>query len=558
MRECSLLGCVLLVTAVDAALLEGSLGPRHGHSVVSFDTTRARSSIPSQLRRRQHGGGDVTVGVQNGLLEVANPVAQYFVNLTIGTPTQMVTVQLDTGSNDLVLNSAKSAFCEEQPSVCAGATYSANSSSTYQYLSSNASLGYGGGDLTSGDYAMDTVRFGDTSLNDVQMVLSYNTTTPDSIWGLSYSAGEQGTYKGENQYPSISELMVSSGAIQSNAYSLWLNTQNSTTGSLIFGGVNKGKYSGPLNTIPIENNPNYTTPSGFIVTVTGIGLTLSADSRTNAKANTSIPLVTKRADPFLIDSGTYNIELPLAHLQPILTALGAEYEAASEYAMVPCSMTSNTSTIDFEFTSFSISIPLTELIFPQDFLAYDNYIPTLRDGKTPACLLGMQPSGEDMILGDTFMRSAYMVFDLDNNEISLAQANVGAQADDIVEITSGKNSVPGATRVVNPVRAFENETAVANYDVPATGTWSFYETVSTTVSATGAPKVAGTTGIAPTGTGKVTAASSTATSTATATGSAAAAATAATAATSKAMASRLNGHFLKACLVAIVGLACLL
>ena len=108
----------------------------------------------------------------------------------------MVTVQLDTGSNDLVLNSAKSAFCEEQPSVCAGATCefyasacqkgfvalieyidSANASSTYHYLSSNASLGYGGGDLTSGDYATDTLHFGGTTLKDVQMVVSYNTTT---------------------------------------------------------------------------------------------------------------------------------------------------------------------------------------------------------------------------------------------------------------------------------------------------------------------------------------------------------------------------------------------
>ncbi|MCJ1388246.1 hypothetical protein MMC18_001091 [Xylographa bjoerkii] len=545
MRDLSLL--VLLLTAVDATLLDGALGSREGPAVVSFDTIRARSSIPSQLRRRQPSSDAITVGVQNGL-EAANPIAQYFVNLTVGTPSQIVTVQLDTGSNDLVLNSAKSAFCEEQPLACAGATYSANASSTYQYLSSNASLGYGGGGLTSGDYATDTIRFGGTTLKDVQMVLSYNTTTPDSIWGLSYSAGEQGIYNGEDQYPSISELMVSSGAIQSNAYSLWLNSQDSTTGSLLFGGVNKGKYSGPLSTIPIENNPNYTTPSGFIVTVTGIGLTLSADLKTTTKANTSMPLVTKRADPFLIDSGTYNIELPFEHLQPILTALGAEYEAASEYAMVPCSMSTNTSTIDFFFTSFSISVPLTELIFPQDFLAYANYIPTLSDGKTPACLLGIQPSGEDMILGDTFMRSAYMVFDLDNNEVSLAQAKVGAQdtqADDIVEITSGKNSVPGATKVVNPVRAFGNETAIANYDVPATGTWSYYETVSTTVSATGAPKVAGTTGIAPTGTGKVT-------TTATATGSAAAATT------SKGVAVGLNGELSKAGLIVMLGLACLM
>ncbi|MCJ1473029.1 hypothetical protein MMC13_001678 [Lambiella insularis] len=541
MRNPTFIGCILFLAtaAVDAALLDAVFQPRDGPAVVSFDTIRARSSTPSKLRRRQ-AESVVTVSVQNGF-EMATPIAQYFTNLSIGTPAQNVMVQLDTGSNDLVLNSASSAFCKNNTDLCAGATYNANTSSSYHYLSSNASLGYGGGDLTSGDYATDSLAFGSTTIKNVQMVLSYNTTTADSIWGLSYSAGEQGISNGEGEYPSISELMVSSGAIQSNAYSLFLNSQGSSAGSLLFGGVNKGKYRGPLSTIPMESNPNYTSPTGFIVTVTGIGLTLSESTPTN-KANTSIPLVTNRADPFLIDSGTYNIEIPLEHLQPILKALGAEYESASEYAMVPCSMTTNTSTLDFMFTSFKISIPLAELIFPQAFLAFDYYVPTLSDGKTPGCLLGIQPAGEDFILGDTFMRSTYIVFDLDNNEVSMAQANIGSadtQPDDIVEISTGKNSVPGATKVANPVRAFQNETAIANYDVPATGTWSFYETVSTTFEATKAPTLAGTTGLQPTGTATVTGSANVPTS-------------------SKAIAAGMGGDLSKACLVVILGFVCLL
>ena len=67
MLDCSLLGYVLLLTTVNAALLDGSLGPRHGPAVVSFDTTRARSLISSQLRRRQPGADVVSTGVQNGL-----------------------------------------------------------------------------------------------------------------------------------------------------------------------------------------------------------------------------------------------------------------------------------------------------------------------------------------------------------------------------------------------------------------------------------------------------------------------------------------------------------
>ena len=338
--------------------------------------------------------------------------------------------------------------------------------------------------------------------------------------------------------------MVFKGAIQSNAYSLWLNSQGSSTGNLLFGGINKAKYSGPLYTIPIESTPNTGPPSQFIVTSTGIGLTLSDGS------NISRPLIDHRADPYLIDSGTYNIEMPLDLMQPILAALGAEYEAASEYAMVPCSMTTNTSTLDFHFTSFAISIPLSELIFPQEFLAYSDLVPTLSDGKTPGCLLGIQPGGQDFILGDTFMRSAYIVFDLDNNEISMANANIGSDAtqpDNIVEIGTGKNSVPGATKVVNPIRANQSESAIANDDVPATGTWSFYETVSTTFAPTIAPTVAGTTGIGGGGTTRQT-------GTGTATGSAA------TATASKAAAATSNhrGDFSKTCLVAILGVICLM
>lgn len=106
------------------------------------------------------------------------------------------------------------------------------------------------------------------------------------------------------------------------------------------------------------------------------------------------------------------------------------------------------------------------------------------------------------------MRSAYIVFDGANDEVSLAQANVGAAVlpDDIVEIAKGKNAVPGATRVKDPVRAWPNETAIANYVIPATGTWPFYARVTETVSATPPPLAMGTTaGVGPvptrTGTG---------------------------------------------------------
>lgn len=57
------------------------------------------------------------------------------------------------------------------------------------------------------------------------------------------------------------------------------------------------------------------------------------------------------------------------------------------------------------------------------------------------------------MLGDSFLRSAYVVFDMDNNEISLANTNYNPSSDQIFEIGSdnGANAVPGATSAPSPI-----------------------------------------------------------------------------------------------------------
>jgi hypothetical protein len=67
-------------------------------------------------------------------------------------------------------------------------------------------------------------------------------------------------------------------------------------------------------------------------------------------------------------------------------------------------------------------------------------------------MFGIAPTGAGTsVLGDTFLRSAYVVYDLDNNEISLAQSAFNATTSNVIEITSA--GVPGASAVSNPVAA---------------------------------------------------------------------------------------------------------
>ena len=68
-----------------------------------------------------------------------------------------------------------------------------------------------------------------------------------------------------------------------------------------------------------------------------------------------------------------------------------------------------------ESEPLTISIPLSELVLP----SLDAYNPN-------QCVFGIQPDyGTEgtLLLGDTFLRSAYVLFDIDNQRISLAQTN---------------------------------------------------------------------------------------------------------------------------------------
>jgi hypothetical protein len=73
---------------------------------------------------------------------------------------------------------------------------------------------------------------------------------------------------------------------------------------------------------------------------------------------------------------------------------------------------------------------------------------------TPACLFGIAPAqGGTNVLGDTFLRSAYVVYDLDNNEISIAQTKYNVSSSNIVEIKTGKDAVPSAADASSEIAA---------------------------------------------------------------------------------------------------------
>jgi Eukaryotic aspartyl protease len=258
----------------------------------------------------------------------------------------------------------------------------------------------------------------------------------EGILGIGYMSNEvQVSRNGKQAYPNVPQLLVNQKLIQSNAYSLWLDDLEASTGLILFGGVNTEKYHGSLS-------------SEFIIAMTG-PIFSSGDNNQTITSGSTIPV--------LLDSGSSLSYLPDDTASALFSLFGARYDTKSQAAYVPCSMANNPGTLDFVFTEPTISVPLSELVIDPGPRSDGSRL-TFQDG-TDACIFGISNSGDSTnVLGDTFLRSAYVVYDLDNNEVSLAQTNFNSTKDNIKEITSGSNSVPDATGVSGVANAVPTQT----------------------------------------------------------------------------------------------------
>lgn len=399
--------------------------------VVGFPVQRKEVPNPIQRDRLRRRTGTVQATLDN-------EETLYFANATLGTPAQSFRLHIDTGSSDLWVNTNTSTLCNAKGTPCAFAgTYSANASSTYSYLASDFNISYVDGSGASGDYVTDTFTIGGTTLATLQFGIGYTSTSYEGILGIGYEINEvQVGRAGKAAYANLPAQMVTDGLIQSNAYSLWLNDLDANTGSILFGGVDTAQYHGSLETLPIQKEQGYY--AEFLITLTGITLGNTVIAKNQAQA-------------VLLDSGSSLTYLPDSMTEAIYQQVDAQYDSNEGAAYVPCSLASNSSALNFTFSTPTISVTMNELVIP--VTSSNGKQLTFSDG-TAACLFGIAPAGSSTpVMGDTFIRSAYLVYDLANNEISIAQTNFNATTTSIMEIGTGTSAVPDATLVSNAATA---------------------------------------------------------------------------------------------------------
>ena len=374
-------------------------------------------------------------------MKLTNDEVMYITTLKVGSNEDEVKVQIDTGSSDLYVMT---------PDVnCYYYSYSYKNKRTlidvphyFKRANSEACTSYGSFDYkkstsfkkiedveefyiaymdntdSAGFYGTDKMQVGDATLETAYFAVANESSTNSGVFGIGFRERESAYYY---RYENIPMRLKSEGFVKKNAYSLFLNSDNQTTGSVLFGAVDHAKYSGTLTSIPIVNSTEEY--SSLLSLLYGIDFNAGEEGDNNTYTISSSTYLA------LFDSGTTLSVMPPDLIYRFGELLGGSYNDG--YYMVPCANSENVY-FTFDFGGPKIKVPLSSLLVPSS-------------SSSTKCYLGlMENEGSYIVLGDNVLRSMYVVYDLDDLSISLAQAKYTNDTD--IEEIGSDGGIPSATK----------------------------------------------------------------------------------------------------------------
>lgn len=163
------------------------------------------------------------------------------------------------------------------------------------------------------------------------------------------------------------------------------------------------------------------------------GMKAVSDSGSDILGSSSFPM------PVLLDSGSTEIHLPKDLLTEIYAEVNATFSDEFGVGAIDCNMAQSKGYFSFEFGGpggATVDVSMSELV-----LTYQE-----EDGLCEFAVVPSETgSGGHVILGDVFLRSAYVVYDQSNNQVAIAQTNFNATDANIVTFASLGAPVPSAT-----------------------------------------------------------------------------------------------------------------
>ncbi|KAJ5230317.1 hypothetical protein N7489_011025 [Penicillium chrysogenum] len=402
------LACLLGLAGL-ALTNASSLEKRDSLAVLAVPMVRDTSR---QLSRRSK---TVDVDLDN---EDARKIS-YVANVTFGTPPQHFLAYLHTWGNGCWLKSVDNPDCGlyVNRSLCGGyGGYNMSTSTTAKKLD-EIFVYDDSGSMIGGDFVNDVLTIGGVTMDTVKMGI----VTEDRIIANTLSLGY-----GNASSTSLTQALADAGTINSPAFSLWDQTA-------LFGGINKAKYDGALYTFPIVNGSDLT--KALRINMDGISI-----NETSA-ASEEFPL------DAVFDTAVGMTYVPKSVAQALNAQIG-NTSVPDKWGQVnfSCSAVGENSTINFKFGELDFLLYLSYFISQERHTASQRSVSGEETCYFTICENTNFQFEASIVLGSNFISKIYAVFDLENDEISLAERRWNYATDDIVEITSGKDGVPGAKK----------------------------------------------------------------------------------------------------------------
>ncbi|KAI0007910.1 Asp-domain-containing protein [Xylariaceae sp. FL0662B] len=314
--------------------------------------------------------------------------AQYFSEISIGTPPQDFKVILDTGSSNLWVPSSScgSIACYLH------SKYDSSASSTYKKNGTEFEIRYGSGSL-SGFVSQDVLTIGDIAVKNQDFAeatsepgLAFAFGRFDGILGLGFDR------LSVNGIVPPFYQMVNQKAIDDAVFSFYLSGENGGDDSeVVFGGVDSDHYTGKITEIPLRRKAYWEVDFDSI----------SFGDETAELENTGV----------ILDTGTSLIALPSDLAELLNKEIGAKKSFNGQYT-VECSVRDSLPDISFKLSGYDFAIT------PYDYIleVQGSCISTFMGMDFPA------PVGPLAILGDAFLRKWYSIYDLGKGTVGLAKA----------------------------------------------------------------------------------------------------------------------------------------
>lgn len=314
----------------------------------------------------------------------------YFAKVSLGTSDTPYYMLLDTGAGQtwVMGDSCTSSPCKSHN------TFGPDESSTYNAVAKDFNIAYGTGDVSgvqvTDDVGIAGMKFSMTFGVANQTSNQFSSFPIDGILGLNQE---------KSQPPNFLQVLVASKVLKSNLFgvSISRSADGANNGAINFGQPDTSRFNGDLSYTPVSTN----TQSDWAIPIDnlGVGDKKSGITDTLAYIDTGTSFIFCDAD----DAKTLHALIP-----------GSAVASDGVTYYVPCTTTDS---VFFTFSGVAYEVSSRDWVGPKV------------DDRCTSNIYGYPVVPGAWLLGDTFLKNVYAVFDIDQNRVGRSSSALSFEAE---------------------------------------------------------------------------------------------------------------------------------